>query len=511
MYRLFLISLLLIFAVSAGYAADYPDNFREGKVAVRVTVDSVANDEFGILSDTRHCIENHLDYFLWSKGWSFEIQDTAIADNIYPAAETDGADYDYILDITARPEIIPTRDRNSDARKHDYFVNYPLFKSLTFSAVLKTRTNPDSILFAGNTKIARRDNWLGIPNMYDVRESPEPPDNMIKRAISATLDGLPDFPRKIILPKNEISVYLVLDEAYRETGHEHAQLIIEEAIEYASQAFYRQFGYGLKVQGVSYMQLPGATLESMNKNHLAVIHKVQPAMNCLIAAVYLPRDGFNYYNRGRSFHVGLSNIGRRHMITAQIPAPDSSLAEWETFINGLLILHETGHLMGGIHVSDINSIMYHESPWLSSWSFDNLNRDIIARALEDDTPLKKIDSYLELVMASLERTGYNRADFGQFLWEFARVNPRFEWPDNLFDSDIRRSAAYLLDGVTACRKGDNETARTALYKALALTPNQGAIQYWLSKTTDGELAKKHLIDAARLGFSDAVLDLMWKE
>lgn len=507
MLKILLTILLLLFPAFSVYGLENPADIEAGKVSVRLVVDSVNNDKFGIISDTRRCIENHLDYFLWSKGWDFEIEDMENAS----AAETGPADFDYVLEISARPEIVPVKDRNSEARKEDYFINYPLFSKFTFSAVMRDYANPDSILYSRNIEIDRREDWLNIPGMYDVQKSPEPPDNMIKRAISATLDSLPAFSRKLNLPEKEISVFLVLDEAYREMGHERSQMIIEDAIEYASFAFCRQFGYGLKVQGVSYMSLPGATLESMDKNHMAVIRAVQPAMDCLIAAVYLPRDGHNFYNRGRSYHVGLSNTGKRHMITAQIPAPDSSLSEWETFINGLLILHEIGHLLGAIHVSDINSIMYQESPWLSSFTFDSLNRDIIIRVLENDYPLRKISSYLELVMSSLERTGYTKADFGQFLWEFARVNPRFEWPDNLFDSDIRRAAAYLLEGVTDCRSGDFESARTALYKALALTPDQGAVHYWLSKTTEGELSKKYLTEAARLGFSDAVLDLMWKE
>jgi len=510
--KILLLLLLLTLPGVPGLGADGLADLPKGKITARIVIDTNGDDEFGVYTDTRRCFENHLDYFLWHRGWDYEIQDAEFNNSMKDSTIlNDPEPSGYSLKITASPEIISFSARNRDARSRDYYINYPVFDRISVSAVLIDRANEESVLYSRKIELSREEIWLDVESMYDIRESPEPPDNMIRRALNHLLGELPQQARKITIPEDEIPLFLVLDEAYREKGKEDYRGIIEEAVEYASHVFYRQFGYGFKVQGVSYMNLPGADLSGMNKNHMAVMRNVQPAMSCLIAAVYIPRDGFNYYNRGKSFHVGLSNIGKRQMITAHIPPPDQGSREWESFINGILFLHEAGHLLGGVHVSDAGSIMYHQSPWTSSITFDRLNRDIIERVLENDYPLRKVSSYLELVMTALENTGYDRADFGQFLYEFAEVNPRFDWPDNLFDSDIRRSAAYLLEGVSNCRAGDYEKARAVLYRALALTPEQGAIHYWLYRTTEGNLAKKHLVEAARLGFSDAVFELMWME
>ncbi len=478
---------------------------------VNVTVTGNFDDKFGILDDLRRCLINHVDFLLWEWGWDYTIDDSILSGLDRESIQSVNAgNFRYAFNIDLRAKMIPLNERNRNAKKKEYFINYPLLSGLAISLTLKDLES-GTTAYHNSIVVDAMADWVTLPGADDFADSPEPPDNMVKRGLSQLFADLPYFARPEDLPEKEISLYLVLDQECQRDTSGYIRKVLDEAVEFASHSFLRQFGWGFKVQGISFMEMPGANLKAMEKNHYTVMRRLQPAMNCLIATLFVPRDPQNYYNRGMSFHVGLSNIGKHHMITAYIPAPDTSLSEWDPFINGLLILHEAGHLMGGVHVYEDASIMYPQSPWVASWQFDRLNRDIIERILDNDYPLKRIETYLELVMSSLERTEYNRVDCGEFLWEFARVNPGFKWPDEVADSDIRRAAGHSLAGLTFLKSGQKEEARQSFYKALALAPKQGAIHYWLSKATEGELSRIHLRESAELGFSDAVFDLMRQE
>lgn len=479
------------------------------KIFIEIEINSDFEDEYGILSDFRLSFENHLDFLLWQKGWDFKIisESRNFSERDYFLEKKRGA-ITRRFRLTVKPEIIPLAERNKQAREKGYMVNYPLLGKLTVDLEL---LSGESVISGEKATVLPRKEWLQRSLVPEGADSPTPPDIMIKEVLGKLFDKFPSYPRRFLLPKNNINLFLYYDSRYQSEELNPERKYIDRALEYASDLFYRQFGYGLKVVNVEYVDLPGNTLEDMSRNHIKMMRSAQPSYDNLVATVYPPVDAGYYYSKGRSYHVGLSHIGNRHMMTAHIPAPSDDLKEWESFINSLLILHEIGHLLGAVHVFDARSIMYTESPWLASVDFDELNKAIIRSAIKDHRPLRKVDTYLELVMNEMDSTTYNKADFGLFLWEFAQVNPHFKWDDNMFDSKVHRSASYALEGIRSLYHGDKKRAQESLYKALSLTPDQGALHFWIARATEGSLAEEHLKKSAELGFSEAIYRLMRQE
>jgi hypothetical protein len=196
------------------------------------------------------------------------------------------------------------------------------------------------------------------------------------------------------------------------------------------------------------------------------------------------------------------------MIAADIVASIDYSDEWKDFANGQLILHEIGHLLGGIHTSDINSIMNKTSSWISPYIFDELNTSIIKAISEEGINPANINEYFDLVIGSLKDIDYNLADYPELFYKFATVNPPVIHSYYFNQTDIGRSIPFAVNGILYLKHGDKTRAAEKLYKALALASDQASLHYYLSRATDGHLSHYHLKKAAESGYYQAEFDLI---
>ncbi len=179
-------------------------------------------------------------------------------------------------------------------------------------------------------------------------------------------------------------------------------------------------------------------------------------------------------------------------------------SEWKGFLNGQLLLHEIGHLLGAVHVSDINSIMTSRAVWVSSDLFDPLNDYVIRTTCRQGRQYQEITEYLGVVIDCINETGYKLSDYpGHF---FSYINPNKEiMKSGLFDGDgIEKSIFYAVKAYGHFILKEYETARDDFYKALVCDSTQGAIHYYLSKVTSGPLSDLHLRKSAEIGYYGAV-------
>ncbi|RKX31544.1 MAG: hypothetical protein DRP46_03110 [Candidatus Zixiibacteriota bacterium] len=77
----FLLALLSVYSFC--FAIDLPAPIENGKIAVTLVYDRIIDGiEFNSANLDR-CLRNHLDYYLWHKGWDYEFvdNDTTVRDD----------------------------------------------------------------------------------------------------------------------------------------------------------------------------------------------------------------------------------------------------------------------------------------------------------------------------------------------------------------------------------------------------------------------------------------------
>ncbi len=483
-----------------------------GKIAVIVECQSDGPGIFRLSSQAGTALKNHLDFYLWRRGWEYQIFDRdSLPKGFLSKRSKAKGEFAYYLELKAGIKFQPLKERNRRASEGKYFINYPVIDRLEMA--LKLEDNGGRRLLRTKNNFARDDTgWLRPDSMAVMFVTPEPPDITIKKALEAILGFLPQNTRPVRpspAADSVLALFLIIDSAFQDSPE--TLTMLEEAVAYASHLFYDQFGRTIEIEGRMFAGLPGDSLGALAENLATVQRQVQPAATRLITTFYIPRDGYLFYQGGRSYHIGLSDVLSRHAMLAWVPSPNPDLPNWEAYTNGQLLLHEIGHLLGGVHVSDIYSLMLPHSPWVTSGRFDVLNRFIIEKGLGESGHLKRVTAYLTFIMEALEKTGYQLADYPELFYSFARLNADLRWRADTGDSGVARSVPLSLEGLLFYRQGNRERARELFQKALETAPNQGVLHFYLSQLMEGPVEERHLKISARMGYFEAMSRLMSRE
>ncbi|MEW5925238.1 MAG: hypothetical protein AB1746_14750, partial [Candidatus Zixiibacteriota bacterium] len=227
----------------------------------------------------------------------------------------------------------------------------------------------------------------------------------------------------------------------------------------------------------------------------------------LAIAIIDPAQPEDYFKRVQPARIGLSDLGRHFSLISRLQPPNKDVAEWAAFMNGQLMLHEVGHLLGGIHVSDLHSIMNPVSPWVASDQFDIVNRNIIEKRRKVGFSDRNIADYLHLVAGALKDSEYGLADYPAIFFSYININP-FKLQRNTFGEEgVGQSIPYAVAGMQMFLIKNPEMARDNFYRAWVRDTSQASIQYYLSKVTSGKLSELHLKRAAQMDYYQAIIEL----
>jgi len=507
MKKFFLFLLLLTVAYIPTVAGIDSPTLKKGPVVISINLGKLEGRGEYNRENLKECLINHLDYYFWMKGWDYNFvsKGDSSATNIdLEKLQTDG--YSYLIDIETGAEF--------HAGKVPYSGNENKKKDKIYNGFLKIRMKVRFFdLMTSKVQIMERkadgkarDEWVedGQGGFFaEELSNPESPDFVIKRMLSKLFDFLPSYPRKTDGMKSEIPLYLVVDKNLLDSSGNLSDDLMT-GIDYASHGLRRQFGFGLKLTGLEPVNADGVAFADLKKLYRSFL-KGQPDRNDTITvAVIKTTDPEKFYIAGIPTRIGLSDMGKRMLMVADLSEPNGETSEWKAFLNGQLLLHETGHLLGAIHVSDIRSIMNPQTAWVSPYRFDRFNSSIITRLKAWQNPPGRVSDYLDTVVVCLEDTEYKLADYPATFFSYVNLNRRRLGSNSFGSSGVGKSILYALEGYQQYLLKDRNGARDVFYMALASESTQGAIHYYLSQVTDGKLSELHLRESAKIGYYMAI-------
>lgn len=495
-------------AVTPVPADDGISDFPPGKIALNLNLGDISGiGEFN-WENLNYCLANHFDYLLWLKGWEFEIiSGDSTRELPVNMNRLSNSEFRYLMNVDIKASFrsgkIHTINGNGQGKE-----NYHGYLDLTMTVRLYDLTDGEKLIREKKSGAKARGEWVKKTEAGYFPEEmtyPESPDFVIRRVIAEALEFLPTYGRRIENGRDDLPVCLVVDSALFDSRG-GIDSTVYAACEYASRSLRRQFGFGLNI-----CREEKSSAEPIPINQLGTIFDsfagCRPRHgDTITVAIIRPLDPERFYLADQVTRIGLSDLGRRTMMMADLIPPDSAEWEWKGLLNGQLLLHEIGHLLGAIHVSDISSIMTPRTTWVASDHFDSLNQDIITHLNQSSIGLNGVSDYLKLVVSSLDNTGYRLADYPATFFSYVNLNRHRLGETDFGNSAIGKSIGYALDGYRQYLMKNNWGARDLFYMSLVCDSTQGSIHYYLSRVTDGKLSEYHLKQACRIGYYKAVGD-----
>ncbi|MEW6016250.1 MAG: hypothetical protein AB1690_13140 [Candidatus Zixiibacteriota bacterium] len=502
-----ILSLFLLLSISPLHAGESLE-FPPGKMAVVITVPRLPENLEYNSDNFMECLASHLDYYLWLKGFQFDIFPSEAKLTLNdPETISKFGDYDYLLQLTPKPKFRRVKIKSSSPAVIEY------------TAVIELRTDffrldSSVYLIKGKKSSARPlENWVATDDSLLLRKGlghVEPPDFVLKRLLSEALSFLPRLPPVKESYKRSRPLKLLIDSRIANDIKGNMEKDLLRGVDYVARSLWRQFKVGLHPAAVEYFTVKELSYTDIERLLRSFIRGGLPPSDTLTVAVFRPDNSEDYYIGDGNIQVGLSDLGRKLAVIAEISPPHTGLREWKVFLEGQLLLHEIGHLLGAVHVSDLSSIMTIRPTWLSSDRFDRLNDRIIRAGLEDGDALNKITSYLMLVLKSVEESEYPLAELPSTFFSYINLNHKELMINRLAETTLGAATLAASDGYRAYLMKDFIGARDRFSRALAENPNQASFHYYLAQVSTGPEAFLHLNQAAALGYYSALHELVLK-
>jgi hypothetical protein len=495
-----LIFLGLLFTPATGASA------AGNKLAVYLYPVKTSDESRPYADDINECLSNHLDYYLWQKGWEIEF----LGPDSRRKAETaiqhlDTGAFDYLLQIEPEADIRSIELSSKQKGSTRYAGRLHIKAHFSIRKLGPT----DSTLANRWFETRASDSWIEMPDSLATQGkvmTPEPPDFVVKRLLSSALASLPSLARKRSTLSDKVPVLIVVDSRIFNDWWNRSDSDIIHATEYASHCMEKQFGFGLEICGKDYITAPDVGFSGISSLFKAFLENQSRRIDTLVVGFYRPNDIMEFYRNSGKIQIGISELGRQTSLLAELLPPNKETSEWNAFLNGQLILHEIGHLLGAIHVSDIQSVMTIRTEWVSSIHFDTLNHYLIANGHKDKELLSGIAGYLDFLASAIEATGYKLSDYPAVFFSYLNLNRKGIMNNDFGKGIFRASIPYAARGYMQYLAGNPAFAEELFYKALAGDPGQGSIHYYLSSVTKGEDSRYHLKRAAEIGYYEAILE-----
>ncbi|HOP07709.1 MAG TPA: hypothetical protein PLF13_10510 [candidate division Zixibacteria bacterium] len=202
--------------------------------------------------------------------------------------------------------------------------------------------------------------------------------------------------------------------------------------------------------------------------------------------------------------LGRAQVGRRLVLLEGLPDPSDPDLYWLPFDNGISLIHEIGHVLGAVHVSDIYSVMHPNATWTGTDRFDDFNRRIITAALDGKLTFRSSVEYIEFFVRTLETSDYYRVDYPEVLAGYLQ-NAASHVRGRLLRAAIgNASFLHAAEGYLLLSMGQADLARTSFEQAVRVDSNQASLYYYLSLVSDTQTAQRLRERAAEMGYYAAM-------
>ncbi len=511
MRKTILILLLTASLCPAVYSSALLKPLEPGRIAVYIC--PTENKPPGKLypDNFDNCLKNHLDYFLWERGQDFEFLPATKKnkpDNLIKDLSADKFRYLYYITPECEFKLKKISLSPNDSQKTE---KPTILLNLKFHTRLYDLRN-DSLLFELKDYARSQEFWIKDTSQTEIASPAEPPDFVLMNLISRL--PLPPFSARPGPSDSQPSLplHLVFDSRIFNDISQGGDSVLLTSIDYASRSLFRQFGVGLKIATKDFFTVREVSFDDITNLFQSFLKTYGGHSDTLTLGIFRPNNPEDFYRRNENIQIGSSDLGRKTSLVAELDMPGSSTSEWRVLLNGQLILHEIGHLLGAIHVSDISSIMTRKTNWVASDSFDTLNASIIREGLQDSEKLKNIKEYLTSLALALENAGYYQADYPSTYFSYLNVNSKSLREQGFGGSPFAQSLLYAAEGYKQYLIKNSKNASEMFHLALPGAADQGSIHYYLSKVTSGKESERQLKTASEAGYLDAIIEMpsLWK-
>ncbi|GEM_PF-1055272 len=335
-----------------------------------------------------------------------------------------------------------------------------------------------------------------------ISSTAEPLEFVLARTVEKLVDNLDlgnSLPLEIIGSRNLFARILV-DSNF---VNEHASNWTERAawiVITASSTLAQAFNCSLEIIGVDISKVQDTLIAhsslSLQFHHFCENYLVQG--DTLIIGL-TGGHGVDFFTGRDSDQIGLSEIGGTRILLKAFPVVNHDLRNWQGMFSGRSLAHEIGHLMGAIHVSDMNSIMSPMLSWTGTENFDSFNREIIRHTLADSLDPSDPVEYAATVGDMLSRGNHRLVDFPPIAYR-GLVAARSKNQEKQLKTSVQ-SPVYLLAGEAFGHyaNGNVNVAASLFREAISKEPRYAALHYYYALCTQGQISLDAMTRAAELG------------
>ena len=319
--------------------------------------------------------------------------------------------------------------------------------------------------------------------------SPEPNEFVLERVVSKIFERLePGLDEPAGTAGEVIPVRVIFDTSYTRLTTSSYEPEAELIVRSASRITRRELGIRL--------HYVGARVSPFGNPESSVEDQIRPQGDTVAVYVHTQPGSRDYQTGVSGDVIGLGALGMQSLYIRQFDPSRKVGEEWRSFFTVIALVHELGHSLGAIHVSDPWSIMSHEATWIGSSRFDSFNRAVVKQVARNRSDTVDMAGYAEILARQLSETSYDLIDYPPALQAaFDKIGSvggqkrKGQQPAYL---EYSRSAQAYRDLL----RGNRADAAIGFREAIKHEGGRPVLYFYLSLCTDGQEARDALLKAA---------------
>ncbi len=329
----------------------------------------------------------------------------------------------------------------------------------------------------------------------------EPYEFVIQRVINRLFEYVKLPERKSHNSKKMIPLKIYLGSNLRSSLNFENRNQYQEIIDYASDRFYNDFGFGLSLTQIEMIDSLADEESFYNYQLNSDYHFYTDTIKTYIFRQF---DFWDYFKSNSIREIGYSRLGNRVIRIKLFPKREQSGFDWNVYFNSLTLLHEIGHSFGAIHASDYNSIMNYAYSWVGPKTYDPVNAKIIKACMRGKIHPLDAAKYLAFISETLQSSDYGLIDFPSFFYDYLKLENNKKYSAKLRGAIKYRPYLLAIDGYAMLQEGEFEQAANLFREAIRFEPLQASLHYYLSLVTKGTESLQAKRNALMMGYVDAI-------
>jgi len=324
----------------------------------------------------------------------------------------------------------------------------------------------------------------------------------VRRLVDELLSSFPSGRVQRAKSAGAIPTLVYLDSSFIEFNPKNWEEVTRLTLEYSSRAMQTEFDMGLQILPTRVLTGNLAMNRTFEQVFESLLRQLPPRGDTLVVFCYnQPVDDSLGGMASVRHELGRAQTGRRLVLLEGLPYPVDSDQLWLPFDNSQNLIHELGHALGAVHVSDIKSVMNPVATWYGTTRFDELNHQIVTAALEGELSFESKTGYLEYLSRSIEESAYGLCDFPSVLALYLEMGRGRSWRSrHLREAVASQWQINAAEGFLAMRMGRPALAAEKFKLSLEGARHQAAPVYYLSRVVDPDLGERIRRKAAAMGY-----------